>query len=286
MSEALLDSLKDNVIIPNVSNGHIVDIYSYVWDLDGETFTAYEDTKDPRLCSKHTNSNKYTCVKTDLLDKDKYLEILNNIGASNIYNSFENYLKEADSMLNFINKNKPWSDHNTISRHLWLRSVHYGIKGAFEMINNSETYDFIIRTRTGINYGNKILFSENGFNNLCVTDTPDITNPHINLVKQIVNQPGTDGCLFIPVREHDDNKYIDDHFSIGVPKSMKIYASFYYCAERLFDVLWYWPQFSFNNETALLFHLIENNVKIVTFPKLPLIQRLPLNTQERAYIKE
>jgi hypothetical protein len=290
VSTSLLENLKTHVIEPNVKRGVTVDLYSCVWDLEGTISVEDQDPGDPRICEPQAYTGKYRVIKNDPLNYDEYTKFLETLGASNVFSKKMCYMDEATGMLNFINQNKPWTKQNNISRHLWLRSVHYGIKQAFGMIEDPSTYDFVVRTRTGINYGHEILFEPDavtfGSTRLSVHQSGTWDNPHINIARQVVgrHESGT-GCLFLPFRDHDDNKYIDDHFAIGRPESMKVYASFYDCAERLFDILWYWPHISFNNETGLLLHLVENNVKLVTFPKVPLIQRLPLTSLEEEYIR-
>ena len=288
-AEALLDSLKEKVIQPNIKRGVKVDIYTCVWDLDG-TASLSDTIPDPRLGEVLLFKSSYKTLNSSLLDYDSYVQTLVDTGATNVFHKKMDYMKESQRMLEGVGQ-KRWTDYNTPSRHMFLRSVLFGVKSTFDMIPNPETYNFIVRSRTGLKYGHEIIFHRDsvslGKYSLRTTDKHSCENTHIKLVKETVGAEYSDpeGCVFIPGRLHDPGNFVDDHFAIGVPSSMRIYANLYNHAEKIFDMMWDAKPFSFHNESALLVHLIICNVKIIIFPKLPFIQRLPLLEREITYIK-
>jgi hypothetical protein len=236
---------------PAKEQGHVIDLYVHAWDIDG-TRIPTDMIRDDRYDYQCIWSGNITTLNRDPIS-------IENLVATKIkIDSYDECSKLFDTNDRVYSRTK--SRHQSICK----KSMWWSVREAWKLIDDPASYDIIVRTRLDNRWGRKLDLFNSG--STCKDNEhfrkirfyfPDIKFPTVS-----------EKTVFLPWRSHDKNQYLDDMFAWGDPASMAIYCSVWDRIENLFDMVWPLPD-PLENETIMALHLLANNVKLMTFEKLP-----------------
>jgi len=275
-SNSRLDTFKKHFM--DVNKDSEIDIYSCVWDIEGNNLPWHgiEDLRTDTMC---IYTGKFWRLNETKLDYSRYVRELESLGANTVTHKVYNYEEYSKKWMSSIPPFQPnFYLSKTPIRIIGILSQMFGVREAFDMIKNPDTYDYIIRTRTDNLFAEDIVIGpvvHVGPQRIKFQNSTPLENPHIQEVLHLFNlkPPTSEMSVMIPWRPHDDNKYMDDMFIIGSPDVMKIITRMYDNSEHIINIIFPYSHPGISGEIVLVSHILSNNIHINIFEKLPALSK-------------